>query len=165
MAKGTKHFVIDAAGAKHTRTSQNRKYSHTVVYQDSYEHAKAMAVSKDWRTRDRNNFDFYMKWVNGSSEYITKKSWESDEQHAERIARETANATERLNGCRDVDGYLAMQQAQRLADVEQKKAEGGFDQWCNAGWCGRRDLAEKLAAQWTGPAYRNTTILEAQVEA
>lgn len=164
MAK-TKHFVIDPAGVKHTRTSESRKYSHTVVYQDSYEHAKLMAVAKDWEKTDRSNFAYYLSHVNGTSVYLAKKTWETDEQHAARVAREVADAETRLNGCRDVESYLAMEQAQRLAAVEEKQAKGGFDRWCNAGWCGRIDLAHKLADKWTGPAYLNTTILDAQIEA
>jgi hypothetical protein len=80
-------------------------------------------------------------------------------------AKKLALAKLNVDG-RTVDQYVAIQLERRIARVEERKAKGEFDQWISVGWCGRYDLAQKLAAkeQQRG-ADVVVAILDAQQEA
>ena len=149
----TKHSVIDPRGVTHTRTSQNRVYPFVVLVRDSYEHALARAVGPDYAASDRKNYAYYVALANGTHAHC--KNLYSNDDAAKRIA----DAKAYIAGCDTFDAYLAKQQVERVARVDARKAKGDFDTWGPAGWCGRRDLAEKLAHKERAGGYRAEVII------
>lgn len=144
MAKTT-YTAIDPNGAVHTRKS-DRIYTHTVVARWSKERALQRAKSSASITQDGKNWDYETAIANG-----TKVTWVNfPEQQAEHKARCIASLAGRSR-----DQYVADHLAKRIADVEA----ADYVVFRNIGWCGRLDLAHKLAAQSEGV---DVTILEAR---
>jgi hypothetical protein len=154
----TNHFhAVDANGVVHTRSSKSRVYTHTVVSKPSYGYALAAAQSPDWTKTDRRNLDYYDTIAQGRDPYPRKcyrqdhpEKWTPEQIEEERVAVEAENARRVQEAIdtvanRTVEQWLADKKAERIERVEKLKAEGYYDSWGNAGWCGRFDLAQKLA--------------------
>lgn len=170
------YTATDALGVEHKRTSVSRgegkPYSHTVVCLGGYERAMARATEKYHGPQDAKNFAYYVAISEGNdpharltvyrslergdtqAEIDAEIAW-NDDQNTKRIE----DAKERV-GNHTVQSYVAAELAKRIASVEARKAKGEFDTWHNAGWCGRLDLAEKLAATKAALGYA-TAILPA----
>jgi len=154
----TNHYhAIDAAGGIHTRSSKSRSYTHTVVVRPSYENALLFAQSKDWTKTDRRNLEYYDTIAQGRDPYPRQnymanhpERW-TPEQIAEEQVRVDAENAKRVEDAiatvanRSVEQWLADKLQERLDIVEKQRAAGYYDSWHNAGWCGRLDLAQKLA--------------------
>lgn len=153
-----RYYAFDANGQKHARISE-RVYTHTVVYLPSYDRYLESAHSKEWDKSERANFDYYAAIaagndphprVNYMADHRQAVKWSAEEiaKGAERCAAENAkrraDAIERTAG-HDKASFVAARLAERVATVEKMKAAGYFETWRNAGWCGRRQLAETLA--------------------
>jgi hypothetical protein len=137
----TKHTAT-FNGQTFTRTSATRVYTHMVVARSSYRYAleKAQVVPCA-----ESNFNFYRRALDGSQPH-TRPEY----------------AAERLMGAETVEQFIELHRAAQVAKVEQQKAEGAFDRFGDCGWCGRLDLAQKLAASkraW--PGYDEVHIVEA----
>jgi len=156
MAKSLKHTAIDPNGVKHTRTSQSRVYAYTVVARSNY--ARDVAMAGKLFEQDRRNFDFYTKMVAWGGAYEgVKRSWETPEYYAAETARYAAE----VEKYKDRDTCAVMKRAERIADVEARKAAGHYDRYNSLGWCSRMDLAQKLAA---GQSHLcDVTILIAEI--
>lgn len=168
-----KYFAIDPNGVTHTRTS-DRIYSHAVVAKHSYDRALAMANDKGWARTDRSNFDYYCQIAAGNHPYA-KKHWDEVAYAAHKKtvewiadynarmdaanAEDLANAIERTQG-HTAESYCEAKRLERVASVEAKKADGYYDRFFCEGWCGRADLAHKLAAKCKNAV--DVTILPAQ---
>lgn len=137
MAK-TAYFATDANGKTHTRNS-DRVYTHTVVYRHIKSEAMAAAHSDHWKSLDANNYEFDVAIATGNHNYTTIT--------ADRVAACKARVE-----AFTMDEYVANSLAERVARVEATD----FTVWHNAGWCGRLDLAQKLAAK-----YNDVAILPA----
>lgn len=138
-----RYTATDPNGFTHTRTSQSRTYSHTVVFQASkdvavkraHERLKSDRSNCEWHARIASTpveeyVDSEMaKWSHMTREYVI-------EGHAEHVATVAAFRGGSING------EAAAMLADRLAKIEATD----WDIWHNAGWCGRYDLALKLAA-------------------
>lgn len=160
MAKGTTFYVRDPQGRKHTRTSLNRTYTHTVLVRDSYENAIQRCSETGWTRLDTLNFNYYTALVNGT--HPSLKSWydhETEETFKARCAEYVAKAVKALDGCTDLATYLAREHARRIASVEEGKLQGKYDDWGPAGWCGRFDLAQKLAQKERSSGYRAEVLI------
>ena len=155
-----KFTAVDPAGIVHKRTSQNRVYSHTVVGRRSF-NANLKAAQEGHIPTERSNFKFYMAYVNGTSEYLAKKSWENEEQHKRRVDDEVARAVSALAGTTTFEQYRAMLRENAIARVMKAQREGQYDKYVNLGWCGRLDLAQKLASGSLAKNYEDVRILEA----
>lgn len=166
----TKYFAIDANGERHTRSSE-RAYSHMVVFKDDFAREMALSTDKSWAKQDARNFDYYARIAAGNDPYpstnfraehpdrftadeIAESQARADAENARRLA----DAKEKTDG-HDAASYIAACKADRIARLEAKKAKGAFDIFRCAGWCGRLDLAQKLAAKTIG---LEITILAAQ---
>ena len=158
------YFAIDPAGVKHTRSSLSRVYSHTVVLRQSYEHDIAAAEAKDNAQQDRHNWDYYVAILTGRDPFperpMTTPTMTPAKRDAEigraarRNADKLANAKKEIgNPYLGLDAYLSRKHTERIALVERRRAEGYYDRWHNAGWCGRRELAEKLLASQRACAW------------
>ena len=172
----TNHYhAIDPSGDVHTRSSKaGRVYTHTVVTRPSYEWALMAAKSKDWAKTDRRNLEYYDTIAQGRDPYPRQcyrqnhpEKWTPEQIEEERIAVEAENRKRVEDAIahvanRTVAQYLADKQAERIARVEGLKAKGYYNDWQNAGWCGRPDLAQKLAqAEKAKKHVAEVAILEA----
>lgn len=157
----TKHTAT-AHGQTFTRTSQNRKYSHVVIWRPDYE-AALIRASYGWKNLDFSNFHHSHAKVVGESKFLDRKQWETEEEHKERVEREVNAARENLNGCETAAQYAEMMRQRRVDAVEQNNKDGYYRTWQVVGWCSRRDLAEKLAATERNRArVAEVQIIEAQ---
>lgn len=130
----TTYLATAPDGSIFKRTSDNRTYTHAVLVMPS--HADALARASKLDKQDGENHDFHVEMANGSHRLAGRKSWHTDEQHAEEIANwklladEYPNAAAAMIGKRDL----------RVAAVNALKASGYFDRWEAVTWCGRPDL-------------------------
>jgi hypothetical protein len=149
MTTKIKYFAIDPRGTEHTRNSA-RTYTHCVVAQADYAADLDRANSSTWlEPTDRKNHRYYSRTVNEGA----FSQWTSEEQKAKMIA--AAAMTE--------DEYVAHLRAERIARIEANRVAGKYDEYGVLGWCGRPDLAEKLANKHFNDGHNvNVTVLPAQ---
>lgn len=160
-----KHSATGPNGETFTRTSKTRSYTHMAIGRPSYDAAVARANSPESIKGDRRNFAHYNAFLNGTSEFLPRKSWERDDAAFEaRVATDIARATSALAGCTDADSYAEAKRLARVADVEASKASGVFDRFVDLGWSSRFDLAQKVAAS-AGAMYAETRVIEAVQQA
>lgn len=140
----TRLNVKDPSGKAYTRLT-NLTYTHVVFARRSREQAMKDAQSKPYH--HAANFWYFKDKVDGTSHWLEKKSHESDEQHKARVEREVDEAKLAIRGCKTPEELW------ELVKVEQMEAfeKIDFDEWHLMGWCGRLDLAQKLAVNdcWT----------------
>lgn len=152
----TTFIAIDPAGVTHKRTSQNRTYSHTVVFLPSYD--AALAKASEPYAGDGENWAFASQMVAWGGIYGgERKPWHTDEG----IARDLARYQELLGEYASAKEAIAGERQKRIDRIEACRAEGFFEKWQNAGWCGRADLAYRLASSLVSVA--RIEILEARV--
>lgn len=146
MAKATK-YIAHHDGRRFERNS-HRTYTHCVIEQgflhEDRERA-ADAARYDWKT----NRGYHLAKAEDRCPIVAKYP---DHYPPERIAKDKANAIEWL--AKGKAGLVA----EALARFDARNAGKPDEYWGCIGWCGRLDLARKLAA--TGP---RTKILEATV--
>lgn len=158
MAKRTTFTATDAAGRVHTRTSDRREYTHTVVFLPSF--ALDMARADRDRGHDGEDWDFACRMVAWGGVFNgVRKPWATDEQIAAELADYTAKASKYTSREEAITG----RRAKRVAFVNERKEAGYYATWQNAGWCGRLDLAQKLAARTNDAA--KVDVLPAKAEA
>ena len=156
----TTFTAIDPNGKTHTRTSKTRTYTHTVVGLPSSTKATLAAMSPEMKAYHRSEFKFRMGFLDGTSKWLTKRDWESEEQYLERSQRDREKAAIELDGCETAQDYENMKIVQAHRRIREKMAAGYYDTYQNFGWCGRPDLAAKLKARMEGLGYLNVTILQ-----
>lgn len=140
----TKFRATDAAGRIHTRTTK-RTYTHTVVFLPCY--AADLAKASQPRQVDGDNWEFAGQMVAWGGVFNgVRKPYHTDEQ----VSKELASNQERVAQFPDRAAAIEGNRLRRIEDVEARKAAGYYETWQNAGWCGRLDLAQKLAAQTAG---------------
>jgi len=152
----TKYLAIDSLGAEHTRSSQ-RVYTHTVVVMYDYDvainrvtthHATKEAIASQQR-----NFDYEVSIATGNDphpeyDYVqVDGKWQRvyNDATAARQAIRAAKSSAEIEG--GFEAYRARILAKELERVEERKEHGAFTTWGSVGFCGRLDLAQKLAAQ------------------
>jgi len=144
--------AIDPNGVEHKRTSDRRSYSHTVVYQKAVHEARAKAR----HASHIDNGRYYLQCIaKGFHESLMKFEHYASDQG--RHDADVKMAYAELKGCTTAEGFAAMRVAEELLKLD---AEDWSAYW-NAGWCGRFDLAQKLAAACGG---LNVAILPAVVK-
>lgn len=155
-----RHTATDANGTVHTRNSENRVYTHCVAVRFSYE-AALKSAQKTYKG-DASNYAHYKAYIDGTSEFLVKPSYCTDEHHAVECARAIANAKANIGDAKSLEEYTANNVAKAVAAVEKSKASGYYDAWQVIGWNSRRDLAEKEAArQRARDSVAEVQILEA----
>ena len=155
----TKYLAIDSLGAEHTRSSQ-RVYTHTVVVMYDYDaainNAKTYHASKAAIATATRNFDYEVSIATGNDphpeyDYVqVDGKWQRvyNDATAARQAIRAAKSSAEIEG--GFEAYRARILAKELARVESRKENGAFTTWGSVGFCGRLDLAQKLAAQYAG---------------
>ena len=157
-----KHFAIDANGKRHTRNSKGRTYTHVVVGRWNYDAALASAQNYDKLDLHRSNYNHSLSYVNGTSRFLTRNSWEQDDAaYVARVAKDIAGAVKALGGAANLEEYCQLQRDAALARVAANKAAGEYEVYRDLGWAGRLDLAQKNAGSHAG-RFTDIQILEAQ---
>ena len=134
-----KYFVTDANGVKHTRNS-HRTYTHAVLYRESKEAALRLIERKHPFLAD--NFWYHHAFLDGTSKWLERSPWEKDEdQYKRRVEKDIERSRNALRGCETPEDWEAMLRADAMDRIEAND----YDQWHVEGWCGRHDLAVKLA--------------------
>ncbi|TJV68607.1 MAG: hypothetical protein E5X76_28925 [Mesorhizobium sp.] len=151
----TVYIAIDPNGVEHTRTT-DRIYTHIVVAQRSKAAALASANDKGWRATERSNYEYAQKIAAGDDPYPARTYMSADRFTAEQIAEEQArvdaeNAKRLAQALADTSVTLERYHLDRLAERVARAEAGDYVSYVNHGWCGRHDLALKLAAK-IGPS-------------
>ena len=156
----TNHFyAIDPQGLAHTRSSQRRTYTHTVVFlrgpaKQAADLAQALAYAAK---QAPETYAWYVGMTDGTEEAATKRRYPDLYAQAHYDA-EKAKYTAKLAG-RTVEQFTADEIERARTSHAKSVAAGYYNTFHNAGWCGRYDLAQKLAGQTAG----NVFILEALI--
>lgn len=146
-----KHIATDPAGVEHTRNSKTRVYSHTVV------------VRIDGAKRLANNL------ADLEADYV-RRNYDHD---FNRVARYSFDKPEEIDRNREefraqyptFEEYLKICKQRVIASHNKWLNAGGPQHWLNAGWCGRLDLAQKLADKERGGRnVAEVVILEAKLK-
>jgi|688.fasta_scaffold292526_4 hypothetical protein len=140
MAKKTKLTATLPNGEMITRTTE-RTYTHVVVY--TINEAKMMAACwvPDQEKQERKNFKYYVECAAGEHEHRYAPAG-SDQWKIDNAATYRKQAQDIIAEFPTVEAYLAGRKAK--AEYYARKQIGAG--WHVAGWCGRPDLAQKLAA-------------------
>lgn len=147
------HYHATHDGFTFTRSSQNRTYTHVVITRVDHAQSIADAVRRagdDWDL----NLDYWTSVANGTDGHADHYA-KTNPQYAQERQQD---AREQLARGRDAYIEEARQRsAKRLASCDPF---GRGYHWGDIGWCGRPDLAVKLAngKQWLGGERK---ILEA----
>lgn len=144
-------YAIDELGNAHTRSSKNRTYTHAVVIKlgRAYADRKLARDLADTAKQAPKDYQFYLDVIDGS--WFTKRGWAID-------TKDQISYQVKLGG-RSVEQFTAA----RLQEVRDEHAEavarGVFDTWGCLGWCGRFDLAQKVAASGGAAGYKDVETI------
>lgn len=141
----TTYTATDPNGVVHTRKSE-RTYVATVVYQLDREAYYTNARSERTRYLHKRNGQYNLDCI-ANGKHLSHMGFKHYASDAERQARDVADSKERLAGATTADEYADMRVAEELARLDATD----WTIWHNAGWCGRMDLAVKLAAKFCTP--------------
>lgn len=141
MAKGN-HYRVEHDGQVFQRKSANRSYSHVVLRPISL--ARNLQYAEDAARYDwKHNHDYHREFVDGTSRFLVRNAWESEEQHAQDSAREIERSKAWI--ALGLDG-LIRQTRERAEQAWRRDFPCGREEaWCYVGWTGRHDLALKVA--------------------
>lgn len=157
----TKH-IATADGQTFTRNSKSRVYTHCVVAKPSIECALERAQSKAARDLHRSNYRWYQKTLACDGRLYEQYKYVTDEQYAKQCEDNRVRAVKELGAVRNEDEYISREVSKELAGIAAQDAKGFYDTWAECGWCGRFDLAQKLAAtKRNHEYYGDVVILEA----
>lgn len=156
-----KHTAIDPNGKVHTRNSKGRTYSHCVV-------ARIDPIADTHRTlwsAEHNGETNYAYYCGQGRHSINPYTNYRGEPCTTFVAGKDYNSPEEFQADfptrQDYIDYLVNEAKAKLA----ARPAGYYDDYGSLGWCGRLDLATKLAAKEAGhKIYRGITILEAEVK-
>lgn len=155
-----KFTAIDPAGKTHTRTSKTRTYTHTVVGLPNATRTVLMAQSLEMRKAHRSNFKYHAAYADGTSQWLTRNSWETEISHLSRTQQEIASSVAELNGCDNAEDYVNMKIVEAHRGIREAMAQGYYDTYQNLGWCGRADLAAKLKITSENRGWVNVAVLQ-----
>ena len=152
-----KHTAVLPDGTVATRNSKNRVYPYCVAVREGYDHA--LALAKMLIESDRSNYAYYKAKLDGTSKWLAKSQWETDEVYAERIAKELAEAEAEVGDCETAANYQRKLIERRVARVEANRAKGYYDKWGVLGWTSRLDLAQASAASARAKGYLAEAVI------
>lgn len=146
------------------RTS-NRAYSHILVGKRSLDDAMLQAERAGLARYVADNYEYYREYLDGTSRYLERKSWERDDAAFEaRVARDLAQAEKALEGCETLGDYREKLRAAAIAAVQSGKAKGEYDTWNDLGWASRLDLATKNLGTYASKSqWKNLRVIPAEV--
>lgn len=130
-------YKVVFAGHTFTRSSKNRTYTHAVIVTSLVSDARDTAI-RNGRAAYRINVEHYTAIANGTSRYLKRNG--NQFAHVEdetRIAEAQAWIASGEQG--SIDRHLL------AVDQAKNRTPDGLCFVGCAGWCGRLDLAQKLA--------------------
>lgn len=145
----TKHRVTHD-GQTFTRTSKSRTYTHAVLVPISLAARIAWAIEVAEFAWAQNQA-YHQELAAGTSRFLGPREWETSEaQKATRAALDAEKvADSKAWLALGLDGHKAKAQAGALACWRESFPDQDTG-WACVGWCGRLDLAQKLAAGHAG---------------
>lgn len=152
MTKNTHTAKLPDGTIAERTSSSGRAYLFCVATLPSYELALKRA-SKPSET-DASNYNYHLKVIaEKGTTYQTKWSGQTDEAFAAQCAKRVADYTAANMGATSAAEYVAIKVAERIAHIEELKANGHFKKWIVQGWQSRADLAQKeldkaLKSEW-----------------
>lgn len=144
MTKKTTYVATDAAGVQHTRKSA-RVYTHAVAFLPCADRAIEGAKSVFWKNQDGRNYDYYASCV-ALGHHKNLMSFEHYRNDPARQAQDVMEAREKI-GNSSRTAYVLQEEQDRLSSINKNIEDGYYQKWQIAGFCGRYDLAQRLAAQ------------------
>jgi hypothetical protein len=126
-------------GTVATRTTA-RTYTHVIAVLPSYKEHLRRANDELAQVQDSSNWDYRASCANGTYAY---PAWYSQEARDKSVAEGRAWIAENP----DRAAFITGKHADRVAAVEARKAEGFYETWQAATWCGRLSLAQAQLAQ------------------
>lgn len=126
----------------------DRVYTHTVVSKPAHTYEQALAAAKAFKQYGADWIAYCQEAMSPDYKYA---SVNTDAQRAE-YARHVEVGLDVIN---------AEVSARFVAAVEASNAENHYETFYNNGWCGRFDLAQKLADKMRKYGHRGVVILEA----
>jgi hypothetical protein len=155
--QSTRYTATAPDGSVHTRGSV-RTYTHCVVGRRCYRYALKRA--KGWDRHDSDTYAYFTRVIAQGGCHISRPSYYTEAKFAAVQEKDVERAKEMIDGATTREVYVAAQLAKRLAVVDVDKAKGAYDSFRTLGWCGRRDLADKLAVQErSSSAYIEVAVL------
>jgi hypothetical protein len=146
MAKRTYLAILDGKIIG-KRTTDAAIYTHAIIGRRDIEAARQFAYEYSGSKTDASNFRHLMAYLDGTSEFLAPRQWESAEQHAERAAAEIARAERVLKGARTFEAYVDVLRESRIEGFEGSVANGGFAMQALQ-WSKSAGNARKAAASW-----------------
>jgi hypothetical protein len=140
MAK-TKYIARYDGKIVGTRKTE-RTYQFAVVTQISEARARDYAYNYKATSSDRDDHNYYGKVVSVGVGGI----WDTDRGWTYTVDQRQFDDCSATWFGGDFDAYVAWLRERAIKDFEARLADGAFEP-AIAGWCGRRDLAQKLAAE------------------
>jgi len=159
--------AIDPNGVTHTRSSENRIYTHTVVSRFNTAKELQRVQSPAAEKYHASDYKFYGDVIAGKHKRTRyqlrdKTPEESEAYYAMIDADAVANAVKHIGDARNLREFVLAAVAANVAEIERRARETDyFTKYTNGGWCGRYDLAVKLAGKRTRDDFLDVTILEA----
>lgn len=155
-----KYTAVAPDGTILKRTTQRRVYTHMVAVLPNYTHA--MNVAMIVRNQDRENFVYWERLVR-MDEFA---AYDTAETRQTVIDRVTVYMRAKNDWVPDAAQMYADDQAcDRLARVNKANAQGYYDTYGTMSWCGRRELAEKVAArERQNPCYTEAKVIKVRVK-
>jgi hypothetical protein len=135
----SKTFIITLPDGKSAqRKSEHRTYSHAVIGRHSHATDRDRAEGNSAYNADIEAFRYYMSIADGTHEHAKSEFLvNSNRKNCETVAQfGTPQA------------YADHHRAERIAEVEAKKAAGYYDAWHALTWCGSLALAQKQLRGW-----------------
>lgn len=138
-----------------TRNSKGRRYTHCVVALPSRE--VAFRFANALHDGDASSWEYYaspraynFSWTGGDRVVVDASTFYSAEEF---LAVFPTAAV-----------YQAYQRDRRVTKFAQRVADGEFTTYVPMGWCGRRDLADKLRSKTAASGYwLEVVVLEAEI--
>lgn len=125
-----------------TRNSKNRTYTHVVIKRGSAAQDR-IRCEANARSAFRMNRSYYASILDGSSSFLQRPSWRTEEQQSFEIERLIAAASQHMDG--GEEGYVSRALAQFDARPKRQLADDGDTYYVALSWAGRPDLAVKEA--------------------
>ena len=95
--------------------------------------------SAEARKLHRSNFKYHMAFVDGTSEWLRRNTFETEHAYLERSQKEIAHAAAELDGRETAQDYENMKIVQADRGIREAMARGYYNTYQNLGWCGRAD--------------------------
>lgn len=142
MAKRT--YTATLPNGEIAKRTTERTYTHLVAYRLGAAELEASARATDWQKTERSNHAYHARIVAEGAAATAYGEYAEGEPayRAESRAHSIAYAQAFIADFPTADDYVAHRLQRRLDDATNRAGR-----WVIAGWCGRPDLAAKLAAK------------------